>query len=70
MFEKAKEAYSAGTVRLCCQSDIENLMFVDQQIAACNNAPALMAEPVKFTVESIDNIINDSKNNFFPVCFR
>jgi tetratricopeptide (TPR) repeat protein len=66
MFEKAREAYSRYRETLL-QSDIENLMFVDQQIATCINAPALMATPVKFTVESIDHIINDGNNNFFPV---
>ncbi len=66
MFEKAREAYSRYRETLL-QSDIENLMFVDQQIATCINAPALMAVPVKFTVESIDHIINDGNNNFFPV---
>ncbi|MFZ2286493.1 MAG: tetratricopeptide repeat protein [Bacteroidales bacterium] len=66
MFEKAKEAYSIYRETLL-PSDIENIMFVDQQIAACNNAPALMATPVKFTVETVDNILNDSNENFFPV---
>jgi tetratricopeptide (TPR) repeat protein len=66
MFEKAKEAYSTYRETLL-PSDIENIMFVDQQIAACNNAPALMATPVKFTVERVDNILNDSNENFFPV---
>jgi len=66
MFEKAKEAYITYRETLL-PSDIENIMFVDQQIAACNNAPALMATPVKFTVETVDNILNDSNENFFPV---
>ncbi len=66
MFEKAKEAYSTYRETLL-PSDIGNLMFVDQQIAACNNAPALMASPVKFTVERVDPIFNDGNDNFFPV---
>lgn len=66
MFEKAREAYTEYRATLL-PSDIENILFVDQQIATCANAPAIMAEPVKFTVESIDNMINDSNNNFFPV---
>lgn len=66
MFEKAKEAYSTYRETLL-PSDIENLMFVDQQIAACNNAPAIMASPVKFTVETFEHIFNDSNDNFFPV---
>ncbi len=66
MFEKAKEVYSIYRETLL-PSDIENVMFVDQQIAACNNAPALMASPVKFTVEPVDHILNDSNDNFFPV---
>ncbi|MCI0522889.1 MAG: hypothetical protein L0Y37_04450 [Bacteroidales bacterium] len=66
MFEKAKAAYSRYRETLLT-TDIENLLFIDQQIASCNNAPAIMAEPVKFTIESIDSRINDIKNNFFPV---
>jgi tetratricopeptide (TPR) repeat protein len=66
MFEKAKEAYGRYRSTLL-PTDVENLMFVDQQITSCNNAPALMANPVKFTVERVDNMINDSNDNFFPV---
>jgi hypothetical protein len=66
MFEKAKDAYSRYRETLL-PSDTENILFIDQQIASCNNAPAIMAEPVKFTIESIGNMINDNKDNFFPV---
>lgn len=66
MFEKAKDAYSRYRQTIL-PSDIGNLMFVDQQIASCNNAPALMAEPVRFTVEEVDDILNDVNDNFFPV---
>jgi len=66
MFGKATEAYGRYRSTLL-PSDIENLMFVDQQIASCKNAPALMDKPVKFTVEKVDNVINDSNDNFFPV---
>jgi tetratricopeptide (TPR) repeat protein len=66
MFEKAKEAYARYRETLL-PADIENILFVDQQIAACNNAPTIMSEPVKFTVESISDMINDGNNNFFPV---
>lgn len=66
MFEKAKEAYSRYRQTLL-PTDVENLMFIDQQITACNNAPAMMAEPVKFTVEEVDDILNDGNDNFFPV---
>jgi tetratricopeptide (TPR) repeat protein len=66
MFEKAKDAYIRYRSTLL-PDDIENITFIDQQIAACNNAPSLMAEPVKFSVESLGNNINDSKENFFPV---
>jgi hypothetical protein len=66
MFEKAKEAYSRYRETLLA-TDIENILFVDQQIASCNNAPAIMAEPVKFTLESVGDVINDSNDNFFPV---
>jgi len=66
MFEKAKEAYSRYRQTLL-PTDIGNLMFIDQQIAACNNAPELMSKPVKFTVEEVDDIINDVNDNFFPV---
>ncbi|MRR20747.1 hypothetical protein EG827_11230, partial [bacterium] len=66
MFEKAREAYARYRETLL-QSDVENLLFVDQQIAACNQAPALMATPVNFTVEPVDPVINDGNDNFFPV---
>lgn len=66
MFEKAREAYTTYRESLL-PSDIENLMFVDQQIAACNNAPALMASPVRFSVEIVDHKFNDGNDNFFPV---
>lgn len=66
MFEKAKDAYNRYRQTLL-STDLPNLMFIDQQIAACNNAPAIMATPVKFTVEEVDDIINDVNDNFFPV---
>lgn len=66
MFEKAREAYSRYRETLL-ESDIENIMYVDQQIASCNNAPELMASPVKFTVETFDQMVNDNNANFFPV---
>lgn len=66
MFEKAKEAYSRYRQTLL-PSDRANLMFIDQQIEACINAPALMAAPVSFTVEKMDEILNDANDNFFPV---
>lgn len=66
MFEKAKEAYGRYRSTLLA-SDIENILFVDQQISACNNAPAIMAEPVKFSVESLGDMINDGNDNFSPV---
>ncbi|HUW93281.1 MAG TPA: hypothetical protein VMV74_08960 [Bacteroidales bacterium] len=66
MFEKAKEAYGRYRSTLL-PDDTDNLTFIDQQIAACENAPVIMADPVKFTVESLGNMINDSKDNFFPV---
>lgn len=66
MFEKAKESYSRYRQTLL-STDIGNMMFIDQQIAACNNAPSLMATPVKFTVEEVDDIMNDVNDNFFPV---
>ena len=66
MFEKARDAYMRYRATLL-PADLANLMFVDQQIAACANAPAMMATPVKFTAEPLDNMINDSNDNFFPV---
>jgi len=66
MFEKAEDAYKRYRQTIM-PTDIENLMYIDQQIAACNYAPALMAEPVKFTVEEIDDVLNDESDNFFPV---
>ena len=66
MFEKAKDAYERYRLTLL-PDDVDNITFVDQQIASCNNAPAIMAEPVKFSIESLGNILNDSKDNFFPV---
>lgn len=66
MFEKAKDAYIRYRSTLL-PNDTENLTFIDQQIAACDNAPAIMAVPVKFSIEPLGNMINDSKDNFFPV---
>ena len=66
MFEKAKEAYGRYRSTLLA-SDIENILYVDQQISACNIAPAIMAEPVKFSVESLGEMINDGNDNFSPV---
>jgi tetratricopeptide (TPR) repeat protein len=66
MFEKAKEAYGRYRATLMA-SDIENILYVDQQIAACNNAPAIMSDPIKFSVESLGEMINDSNDNFSPV---
>jgi len=66
MFEKARDAYMRYRETLL-PGDIENMMFVDQQIAACSNAPAIMATPVRFTLEPVDNMINDRNDNFSPV---
>ncbi len=66
MFERAREAYARYRQTLL-PGDVENIMFVDQQIAVCSNAPALMALPVKFTIDKVDPVINDSNDNFFPV---
>ena len=66
MFEKAKDAYNRYRQTLLA-SDLPNIMFIDQQIAACNNAPAIMATPVKFVAEEVDDIFNDANDNFFPV---
>jgi len=66
MFEKAKEAYSRYRSTLL-PNDMDNLAFIDQQIAGCDNAPDIMARPVKFSVESLGNNLNDSRDNFFPV---
>lgn len=66
MFEKAKDAYNRYRQTLLA-SDLPNIMFIEQQIAACNNAPAIMATPVKFVAEEVDDIINDANDNFFPV---
>ena len=66
MFEKAKEAYGRYRATLMA-TDIENILYVDQQIAACNNAPAIMSEPVKFSVKSLGEMINDGNDNFSPV---
>lgn len=66
MFEKAEEAYKRYRQTIL-PTDIENLMFIDKQIASCKNAPAMMAEPVRFTVEEVDDILNDVNDNFFPV---
>lgn len=66
MFEKAKASYLRYRETLLSE-DTEDLLFVDQEIAACNNAPALMAKPVRFTIEVVDNMISDSKDNYFPV---
>ncbi len=66
MFERAREAYTQYRQTLL-PGDVRNIMFVDQQIAVCNNAPALMATPVKFTIDKTDPVINDANDNFFPV---
>ena len=66
MFEKARDAYSRYRSTLL-PGDIENIMFVDQQIASCTIAPEIMSTPVRFTIEQVDNMINDSNDNFFPV---
>ena len=66
MFEKARDAYLRYRETLL-PGDIENMMFVDQQIASCANAPAIMATPVRFALEPVDNNLNDSNDNFFPV---
>ena len=50
MFTKAKSAYERYRDTLL-PDDTENMAFVDQEIAACNNAPALMAKPVKYSIE-------------------
>jgi len=66
MFEKAREAYKSYRNTLL-PDETDNLAFIDQQIAACNNAPVIMAQQVKYNIESLGNIINDSKENYFPV---
>lgn len=65
-FDKSIEAYTKYRETLLCY-DLENIIFIDQQISACKNAPALMANPVKFTIENLGPVINDNKENFYPV---
>lgn len=65
-FDKAIEAYTKYRETLL-QYDIENIIFIDQQISACKNAPALMEKPVKYSIENLGPIVNDNKENFFPI---
>jgi len=65
-FEKAAEAYTRyrGTL---LPNDVENMMLIDQELSACRNAPAMMANPVQYTIENLGPVINDAKDNFMPV---
>lgn len=65
-FEEAREVYRRYRATLLPE-DTENIAFVDQQLRACENAPVMMSRPVKFTFEPISNIVNDSRDNFYPV---
>jgi len=69
MFDKARDAYTRYRSTLL-PNDKDNLAFIDQQIAGCDNAQVIMANPVKFSVESMGNTLNDSRDNFFPVVAR
>lgn len=65
-FDKAIEAYTTYRKTLL-PDDIENLIFIDQQLSACHNAPLMMEKPVKFILENLGNVVNDNKDNFNPV---
>ncbi len=65
-FDKAIEAYNKYRETLLSY-DVENIIFIDQQISACKNAPLIMEHPVEFTIENLGPVINDNKENFFPV---
>ncbi len=65
-FDKAIETYQRYRKTLL-SDDTENIRFIDQEINSCKNAVTLIDNPVKFSAEPLSVIINDSKDNFFPV---
>ena len=66
-FVKAKEAFTRYKETLL-DDDLENISFIDQQIATCDNAVKLMAKPVQFREENMGPLFNDEKSNFNPIC--
>lgn len=48
-------------------NDKENIAYLNQQIQACDNAKALMFNPIRYTEDNLGAKINDEKDNFNPV---
>ncbi len=65
-FEKAKEAFSKYKETLL-KDDTGNILFIDQEIAVCDNAVTMMNNPVSFTEVNLGEPINDAYSNFNPV---
>lgn len=66
MFDKSKEAYLkyAGTL---LPDDNENMDFIIHEIAVCDQAKNLIAQPVDIIEENLGDLFNDDKSNFNPV---
>ncbi len=65
-FEKAKE-YFLKYKKTLLPDDVENINFVDHEIAVCDMAKILIDKPVSFTLENMGELFNDDKPNFNPV---
>jgi len=66
MFDKSKETYRkySGTL---LPDDSENLDFIKHEIAVCDMAKMLIAQPVDFNEENLGELFNDDKQNFNPL---
>lgn len=65
-FKKARETFNVFKNTLMAD-DMENKMFIDQQIKMCYNAEELIKKPVDFTETNLGEPINDGNDNFNPV---
>jgi tetratricopeptide (TPR) repeat protein len=65
-FDNAKEAFLKYRETLL-PDDIDNLRFLDQQIAVCDNAKELIKKPVQYKEENMGALFNDDKSNYNPI---
>jgi len=66
MFDKAKESFLRYSETLL-SDDRENLDFIKNEIAVCDNARLLMDDPVSFTEENLGSPINTTDSEFNPL---
>lgn len=66
LFSKARETFIRYSETLL-PDDRENLDFINHEIKVCDNAEALINNPVTMTEENMGEVINDVRSDFNPL---